>query len=139
MDVSLFRRLSDAHPQAVVDLALQYRMNSEIMTLSNKLIYSDRLRCGNDQVATQALPIPNKSIGMAWHNTCGNAPSAQCWLDSLVDPRQVGSGIHLNLTNTHTVFAAVKFDLSTQILCLLGIPWSGPSSKMILKHNWSCK
>ncbi|KAF8603653.1 P-loop containing nucleoside triphosphate hydrolase protein [Ceratobasidium sp. AG-I] len=90
MDVSLFRRLSDAHPKAVVDLALQYRMNSEIMTLSNKLIYSDRLRCGNDQVATQVLPVPNKSMGMAWHNTCGNTPKAQCWLDSLVDPRQVG-------------------------------------------------
>lgn len=89
MDVSLFRRLSDAHPQAVVDLALQYRMNAEIMTLSNKLIYGDRLQCGNEQVATQSLYLPYPSIGMAWHSTCGDGPNSHCWLDTLVDPRYV--------------------------------------------------
>jgi DNA replication ATP-dependent helicase Dna2 len=94
MDISLFRRLSDAHPQAVVDLALQYRMNTEIMTLSNKLIYGDRLKCGNEQVANQALYIPQPSMGMTWHNTCGNGPNSHCWLDSLVDPRCVRQ-IHL--------------------------------------------
>ncbi|CAE6444548.1 unnamed protein product [Rhizoctonia solani] len=86
MDVSLFRRLSDAHPEAVVDLALQYRMNAEIMTLSNKLIYSDRLQCGNEQVATQALYIPHPSAGLAWHSSCGDGPNNQCWLNSLIDP-----------------------------------------------------
>ncbi|CAE6383406.1 unnamed protein product [Rhizoctonia solani] len=86
MDISLFRRLSDAHPEAVVDLALQYRMNAEIMTLSNKLIYSDRLQCGSDQVATQALYIPHPSAGMAWHVSCGDGPNRQCWLNSLIDP-----------------------------------------------------
>ncbi|KAH7338153.1 AAA domain-containing protein [Rhizoctonia solani] len=86
MDVSLFRRLSDAHPEAVVDLALQYRMNVEIMTLSNKLIYSDRLQCGNEQVATQALCIPLPSAGLSWHNSCGDGPNSQCWLNSLIDP-----------------------------------------------------
>ncbi|CUA71193.1 DNA replication ATP-dependent helicase Dna2 [Rhizoctonia solani] len=86
MDISLFRRLSDAHPEAVVDLALQYRMNTEIMTLSNKLIYSDRLQCGNEQVATKALHIPHPSAGLAWHNSCGDGPNNQCWLNSLIDP-----------------------------------------------------
>jgi DNA replication ATP-dependent helicase Dna2 len=87
MDVSLFRRLSDAHPEAVVDLALQYRMNAEIMTLSNKLIYGDRLHCGNEQVATQVLSVPNQSLGLAWHSTCGNGPNKECWLSELIDPR----------------------------------------------------
>ncbi|CAE6465876.1 unnamed protein product [Rhizoctonia solani] len=86
MDVSLFRRLSDAHPEAVVDLALQYRMNAEIMTLSNKLIYSDRLQCGNEQVANQALRIPLPSAGLNWHNSCGDGPNNLCWLNSLIDP-----------------------------------------------------
>ncbi|KAG9094521.1 Tripartite DNA replication factor [Ceratobasidium sp. 370] len=86
MDVSLFRRLSDAHPEAVVDLALQYRMNEEIMTLSNHLIYGDRLRCGNRQVATQTLVVHQESVGQPWHITCGSGPNAKCWLDELVDP-----------------------------------------------------
>ncbi|CAE7189963.1 unnamed protein product, partial [Rhizoctonia solani] len=86
MDISLFRRLSDAHPEAVVDLALQYRMNAEIMTLSNKLIYSDRLQCGNEQVATQALYIPHPSASLTWHTSCGDGPNNQCWLNSLIDP-----------------------------------------------------
>ncbi|KAG9081363.1 Tripartite DNA replication factor [Ceratobasidium sp. UAMH 11750] len=86
MDVSLFRRLSDAHPEAVVDLALQYRMNEEIMTLSNHLIYGDRLRCGNQQVATQALVVHKESAGQPWHITCDSGPNTKCWLDELVDP-----------------------------------------------------
>ncbi|KAG9112793.1 Tripartite DNA replication factor [Ceratobasidium sp. 392] len=86
MDVSLFRRLSDAHPEAVVDLALQYRMNEEIMTLSNHLIYGDRLRCGNEQVATQSLAIYKESLGQPWHIACGSGPNTKCWLDELVDP-----------------------------------------------------
>ncbi|QRV93352.1 DNA replication ATP-dependent helicase Dna2 [Ceratobasidium sp. AG-Ba] len=87
MDVSLFRRLSDAHPEAVVDLALQYRMNEEIMTLSNHLIYGNRLRCGNEQVANQALFLARESLGQPWHATCGSGPNLDCWLDELVDPR----------------------------------------------------
>jgi DNA replication ATP-dependent helicase Dna2 len=60
--VSLFRRLSDTHPHAVVDLAFQYRMNEDIMLLSNKLIYGDRLRCGSQIVANQTLKLPDPSF-----------------------------------------------------------------------------
>src|SRR6188768_1561157 len=38
-DVSLFSRLCDAHPEAVANLAMQYRMNEDIMALSNELVY----------------------------------------------------------------------------------------------------
>jgi DNA replication ATP-dependent helicase Dna2 len=51
LDVSLFKYLSEAHPQAIVTLEYQYRMNEDIMTLSNTLIYHNRLRCGTPQVA----------------------------------------------------------------------------------------
>ncbi|KAF8629517.1 hypothetical protein AX17_005643 [Amanita inopinata Kibby_2008] len=60
LDVSLFRSLSDAHPETLVELAYQYRMNEEIMILSNRLIYNDRLKCGNEQVAKQSLHIPDR-------------------------------------------------------------------------------
>ncbi|KAF9233255.1 AAA domain-containing protein [Melanogaster broomeanus] len=52
LETSLFRQLSKTHPHAVVDLTHQYRMNEDVMLLSNKLIYGDRLRCGSEAVAT---------------------------------------------------------------------------------------
>ncbi len=36
MDISLFKRLSEAHPQSVVNLEYQYRMNQDIMVGLNK-------------------------------------------------------------------------------------------------------
>ncbi|KAH9010213.1 AAA domain-containing protein [Lactarius deliciosus] len=79
LDVSLFRRLSEAHPHAVVELTQQYRMNSDIMLLSNKLIYSDRLSCGNQKVANQSLIMPDNLFIQRLHElvpSCG----AQCWM-----------------------------------------------------------
>ena len=51
MEVSLFKQLAEFHPQAVVTLENQYRMNQDIMDLSNTLVYNHRLRCGNPVVA----------------------------------------------------------------------------------------
>ena len=86
LDVSLFRRLSDAHPEAVVDLTHQYRMNSDIMLLSNKLIYSDRLKCGSEAVASQSLLLPNESFLQTLHkrSPCENSG---CWMSKLMNDR----------------------------------------------------
>ncbi|KAI0635451.1 Dna2-domain-containing protein [Trametes polyzona] len=83
LEVSLFRRLSDAHPEAVVDLTHQYRMNSDIMLLSNKLIYSDRLRCGSEAVASRSLSLPNEKFLDFIHakSTCRTSP---CWMKTLM-------------------------------------------------------
>ncbi|BGP57825.1 DNA replication endonuclease-helicase Dna2 [Rhodotorula sphaerocarpa] len=58
LDVSLFKRLSDAHPDAVVNLTCQYRMNADIMSLSNELVYSGRLRAGAESVGSRSLALP---------------------------------------------------------------------------------
>ncbi|KAK2462805.1 hypothetical protein APHAL10511_005196 [Amanita phalloides] len=71
LDISLFRRLSDAHPGAIVELAQQYRMNRDIMLLSNKLIYGDRLRCGTNKIAKQSLEIANWSFVNGLHLASG--------------------------------------------------------------------
>ncbi|CAL1710756.1 unnamed protein product [Somion occarium] len=86
MDVSLFRRLSDAHPAAVIDLTEQYRMNEDIMLLSNKLIYSDRLRCGSQEVAKQSLRIPNRGYLRKLH-LGSSCDSNDCWLNRVLDER----------------------------------------------------
>jgi len=88
--MSLFRRLSETHPHAVVDLTYQYRMNEDIMQLSNKLIYGDRLRCGSEEVAKRTLVLPNKFMtdkldpGMC---LCEES----CWLRYLLSERSVHS------------------------------------------------
>jgi DNA replication ATP-dependent helicase Dna2 len=52
-------------------------MNEDIMSLSNKLIYSGRLKCGSEKVRDQELVLPREKRG----GKCG------CWLDRLLEPR----------------------------------------------------
>ena len=91
--MSLFRRLSEAHPEAVVDLHFQYRMNADIMTLSNRLIYNDRLQCGNDEVANAALRLEDRMFLDKLHGS-SNGQEGQackgaetCWLEGLAAER----------------------------------------------------
>ncbi|XP_031702307.1 DNA replication ATP-dependent helicase/nuclease DNA2 isoform X2 [Anarrhichthys ocellatus] len=57
MDESLFKRL-ELHSEAVVQLNVQYRMNRQIMSLSNSLMYEGRLECGSERTATALLSLP---------------------------------------------------------------------------------
>ncbi|KAF6760438.1 AAA domain-containing protein [Ephemerocybe angulata] len=91
LEVSLFRRLSDAHPDSVVDLREQYRMNEDIMALSNKLIYSDRLKCGSAEVANRKLVLPNApgKGDLTWLDASHRRQRAlekNCWLAHLASP-----------------------------------------------------
>ncbi|KAI3764734.1 hypothetical protein L2E82_14747 [Cichorium intybus] len=77
MGVSLFCRLSEAHPQAISALQSQYRMCAPIMELSNALIYGNRLRCGSPDVANAKLEYTTST-------------SSSLWLKKVLDPsRQV--------------------------------------------------
>ena len=69
LDVSLFKLLSETHPEAMTILEHQYRMNEDIMYLSNTLVYDGMLKCGNESVAKRALQIPDTrpiSIATPW-------------------------------------------------------------------------
>jgi DNA replication ATP-dependent helicase Dna2 len=97
LDVSLFKLLSDYHPSSVVSLEHQYRMCEDIMLLSNKLIYSGRLKCGTPEVASRSLEIPNMG-GLKQHHIdhishsptrrqlCLGTSQSRCWLRDLVNP-----------------------------------------------------
>lgn len=100
LDISLFKLLSDKHPEAVVNLEYQYRMCEDIMLLSNTLIYGGMLRCGNEAVANRSLTVPNMDALKAHHhssltstrrpagqtNICLSPTSQSCWLRHLLDP-----------------------------------------------------
>lgn len=70
------------------------------MLLSNKLIYSDRLRCGNDEVAKRGLELPDNKFLKSLHADapCGDT---QCWIERLLDKECVHYGAARE-TLTHT-------------------------------------
>ncbi|KAJ9474422.1 DNA replication ATP-dependent helicase/nuclease DNA2 [Pseudozyma hubeiensis] len=58
LDVSLFKLLSDRHgAEAMVALRSQYRMNDDIMRLSNEMVYDGQLKAGNDDVRDRMLTL----------------------------------------------------------------------------------
>jgi DNA replication ATP-dependent helicase Dna2 len=98
LDMSLFRLLSEQHPDAVVSLEHQYRMSEDIMALANALVYSGRLKCGNEAVAKRILPLPLSEQVLQFHHypissTATNQPhicpshtSPNCFLTTLLSP-----------------------------------------------------
>ncbi|OAL37011.1 hypothetical protein AYO20_03780 [Fonsecaea nubica] len=100
LDVSLFKLLSDAQPDSVVNLEHQYRMAEDIMLLSKELVYSGRIKCGNEVVAKRMLEILDLDGGLAAHhftasslaqasNHCTQTvclASSSCWLRGALSP-----------------------------------------------------
>ncbi|KAF9902786.1 Tripartite DNA replication factor [Linnemannia zychae] len=112
-DISLFKMLSDAHPEAVVSLTYQYRMNKDVMHLSNTLVYDNKLQCANEEVANKVLEIPDMEnfrkhchsealqdkkdseqqqhelSSPLTHPQCpGHSKDSPCWLEQALDPRR---------------------------------------------------
>ncbi|XP_017697653.3 DNA replication ATP-dependent helicase/nuclease JHS1 isoform X2 [Phoenix dactylifera] len=75
MGISLFCRLSEAHPEAISSLQCQYRMCASIMELSNELIYGGKLCCGSSEIASAKLKF--SSIG-----------TIPLWLKEILDPKR---------------------------------------------------
>ena len=87
MDVSLFKRLSERHPEAVSRLAIQYRMNADILTVCNTLFYNQQMSCASDTVATSKLHLPNLAHFNAWWTgLTGHPPPADHWLLQAINP-----------------------------------------------------
>ncbi|KAJ3182151.1 Tripartite DNA replication factor [Gaertneriomyces sp. JEL0708] len=96
---SLFQILSDAHPEAVVSLEHQYRMNLDIMLLSNTLVYNNQLKCGSAEVARSSLNVPLLDKGVRQFHSYGamlldtsSRPlctgTDNCWLRQLIEPNR---------------------------------------------------
>ncbi|KAL2303290.1 hypothetical protein Nmel_010755, partial [Mimus melanotis] len=80
MSESLFKRL-EQNQNAVVQLTVQYRMNSKIMSLSNMLVYEGKLECGSEKVSNATVNLPNlKKLKL----DLGDA--SKTWLKEVLDP-----------------------------------------------------
>ena len=91
LDISLFDRLQSAHPQSLVQLRVQYRMNADIMALSNHLIYDGLLRCGSDAIRDGSLQLPALKAALQRAHSIGGPISAEtctmdrCWIEQALD------------------------------------------------------
>ncbi|XP_042315276.1 DNA replication ATP-dependent helicase/nuclease DNA2 isoform X2 [Sceloporus undulatus] len=80
MGESLFKRL-EKNENAVVQLTVQYRMNSKIMSLSNKLVYDGKLESGSERIAKAVIDLPNlKELKLE------EEYSSEIWLKETLDP-----------------------------------------------------
>lgn len=71
-----------------MDLRFQYRMNADIMLLSNRLIYDDRLECGSEEVANRCLKLSGgRKFLDRLHVGGGGCERNKCWLERVVDER----------------------------------------------------
>ncbi|XP_028258296.1 DNA replication ATP-dependent helicase/nuclease DNA2 isoform X2 [Parambassis ranga] len=87
MDESLFKRL-ELHSEAVVQLNVQYRMNRQIMSLSNSLMYDGRLECGSERTATALLTLPFLPSVQSELNSCCQTDSQHdlSWIQATLLP-----------------------------------------------------
>jgi superfamily I DNA and/or RNA helicase len=61
MGISLFEKLCNKHPQSATVLKKQYRMNKDILELSNKIIYMYGVMShGDPKVAQQKVVFPRE-------------------------------------------------------------------------------
>ncbi|XP_035393754.1 DNA replication ATP-dependent helicase/nuclease DNA2 [Cygnus atratus] len=80
MSESLFKRL-EQNQNAVVQLTVQYRMNSKIMSLSNMLVYEGKLECGSEKVSNATVNLPNlKKLKLEL------ADASKTWLKEVLEP-----------------------------------------------------
>lgn len=136
LDVSLFRQLSEEHPEAVATLGRQYRMCEDIMSLSNELIYSGQLRCGNDEVAKRTLGIESMLALQQFHQpaTVHQGCHGRCWLSDVVRPERkvvfantdaLGKDATESLTSGKNITNQLEATISAQLvlsLLKLGVP-----------------
>lgn len=85
-NLSLFKLLSEAHPEAIVNLEYQYRMNSAILEVSNTLTYQQRLRCGDSKIANQRLTFPLQGDIHIKNDGC-DFKRNECWIEKVIQPK----------------------------------------------------
>lgn len=80
----MLKRLADAHPDAIAQLTLQYRMHGDICSLCNLVVYDGKLKCANDDVRSKKLLLPN--FPRSLRSICVTSNSGLGWLLPVINP-----------------------------------------------------
>lgn len=84
LEDSMFKILCEKHPKCVSELTYQYRMCEDIVKLSNKLIYNDKLKCGTINVANQQLKV-STDVDLTSYKVAGFSNNSY-WLEKVINP-----------------------------------------------------
>lgn len=88
LEVSLFKRLCEARPESMVYLSYQYRMNRDVMSLSNKLVYDGLMKGGSEAVLSRSLRLHGAQKALESLHARGQCADG-CWMQPLLDSRFV--------------------------------------------------
>ena len=93
LDESLFKRLTEAHPEAVIKLSCQYRMCKEIMSVANALVYDGELSCHSEDVyraklAPRQVETTSASTTATSASLRTRGPPLLPWVRTVVDPER---------------------------------------------------
>uniref|UniRef100_A0A8C8M6F2 DNA replication ATP-dependent helicase/nuclease n=1 Tax=Oncorhynchus tshawytscha TaxID=74940 RepID=A0A8C8M6F2_ONCTS len=116
MDESLFKRL-ERKSEAVVQLNVQYRMNSKIMSLSNTLMYGGRLECGSERTASAMLNLPSQGSVQRELELSLGRPEDLAWVQAALEP--LNPVCFLDTTQVKQPLAVVRWPYTTPPRALL--------------------
>ena len=118
---SLFQMIASRNSEAVFSLHEQYRMNNDIMQLSNTLSYDGQMRAGSAVVADRKMNLKpyvncNKKCCM-WLNFCLNPDKSAIFVDT--------NGLQGELSRTNSYLNCAEIEVICTILKTLkrcGVP-----------------
>ena len=106
-DVSLFRKLSEDHPDTTLSLSSQYRMNESIMSIANHLVYQNQMQTACSDVSTSTLCLPcweeRKDSLEKWLLDCINPDKPVILLDTDLVGILLYSNVSIKWLNLHIV------------------------------------
>jgi DNA replication ATP-dependent helicase Dna2 len=85
VNTSLFHKLSQDHPESLLLLKKQYRMNEDIMSISNNFIYDNNLQCGNVMVAESKLDLKELNTGLSFLAKFDKSNDNGSWIEKVLD------------------------------------------------------
>lgn len=126
VNTSLFHRLSENHPQSLILLKKQYRMNSDIMSISNKFIYDNNLQCGNVMIAESKLNLKELNSGLKFLMKFDKSKNLEInWIEKVLDPQRKVIFINtdgipaLDSKVAEMIINEIEADLVSQVIVLI--------------------
>ena len=89
-----------AQPLNTVKLSIQYRMNSVIMDLANKLVYKGQMSCGGEVQSESFLDLPTPILKTYVYSL---PKKIQRWISSVLSKKLIKSVVFLETSSMNAI------------------------------------
>ena len=89
-----------AQPLNTVKLSIQYRMNSVIMDLANKLVYKGQMSCGGEAQSESFLDLPTHTLKKYVYSL---PKKIQRWISSVLSKKLIKSVVFLETSSMNAI------------------------------------